>query len=128
MQDSSDIVDSWKEIASFLRRGIRTVQRWEKSEGLPARRHHHLKRGSVYALQSELAVWLRARQAGGGAGGGGQTIDQFERLRMLAMRQAVLTGELQQLLAHNLALRMQLNRPVSTQFSRTAAEDRAPTA
>ena len=31
-------LDSWKEIASFLRRGIRTVQRWEREEGLPVHR------------------------------------------------------------------------------------------
>ena len=32
---------SWKEIAVHLGREIRTVQRWEKSEGLPVRRHEH---------------------------------------------------------------------------------------
>ena len=42
-------LDSWKEIASFLRRGIRTVQRWEREEGLPVHRLTARKRGSVYA-------------------------------------------------------------------------------
>jgi hypothetical protein len=128
MRDSSDVVDSWKEIASFLRRGVRTVQRWEKSEGLPVHRHHHLKRGSVYALQSEIAVWLQARQAGGGSRWGKQTMDQFDRLRKLTMRQAVLTSELQQLLVYNAAVRTQLKRPVSTQFSGAAALGRTPIA
>jgi len=58
----SEVLDSWKEIAAFLQRGIRTVQRWERTEGLPVRRHAHLKRGSVYALRSEVALWFRARQ------------------------------------------------------------------
>ena len=31
-------LDSWKEVASFFRREVRTVQLWEKSEGLPVRR------------------------------------------------------------------------------------------
>jgi len=36
MHDQSvAVLDSWKEIAVFLRRGVRTVQRWEKTEGLP---------------------------------------------------------------------------------------------
>ncbi|MCU1257033.1 MAG: repeat-containing protein, partial [Candidatus Angelobacter sp.] len=36
-----DRLDSWKEIASYLRRDVRTVQRWEKKEGLPVYRHLH---------------------------------------------------------------------------------------
>jgi hypothetical protein len=59
-----EILDSWKEIAVFLRRGVRTVQRWEVTEDLPVRRHDHMKRGSVYALRSEIALWVRARQFG----------------------------------------------------------------
>jgi len=60
----NEILDSWKEIAVFLHRGVRTVQRWERMEGLPVRRHDHLKRGSVYALRSEVALWVRTRQFG----------------------------------------------------------------
>jgi hypothetical protein len=63
-EPDDEILDSWKEIAVFLRRGVRTVQRWERLEGLPVRRHDHLKRGSVYALRSEVALWVRTRQFG----------------------------------------------------------------
>src|SRR5712675_3286271 len=56
---SSDRLDSWKEIASYLRREIRTVQLWEKKEGLPIHRHFHKQLGSVYALRSELERWKR---------------------------------------------------------------------
>jgi len=56
-------LDSWKEIAAFLRRGVRTVQRWEATEGLPVHRHQHAKLGSVYALKSEVAAWWESRQA-----------------------------------------------------------------
>ena len=35
-------LDSWKEIASYLGRGIRTVQRWEREEGLPVHRLDHV--------------------------------------------------------------------------------------
>src|SRR5215467_5257831 len=58
----ADRLDSWKEIASFLRRDVRTVQRWEKKEGLPVYRHQHEKLGSVYAFQKELTEWLNTRQ------------------------------------------------------------------
>jgi hypothetical protein len=47
-------LDSWKEIAGYVRRDVTTVQRWEKREGMPIHRHVHDKRGSVYAFSSEL--------------------------------------------------------------------------
>ncbi|MGH9162723.1 MAG: hypothetical protein ACRD2X_22375 [Vicinamibacteraceae bacterium] len=56
-------LDSWKEIATFLRRGVRTVQRWEQTEDLPVRRHVHERGGTVYAYKSEILEWYRGRQA-----------------------------------------------------------------
>jgi TolB-like protein/Tfp pilus assembly protein PilF len=53
---------SWKEIAVHLGREIRTVQRWEKTEGLPVRRHEHQKRSTVYAYAIELDEWFKKRQ------------------------------------------------------------------
>src|SRR5882724_3078264 len=55
----TDRLDSWKEIASYLRREVRTVQLWEKKEGLPVHRHFHKRLGSVYALRSEIDSWKR---------------------------------------------------------------------
>jgi len=56
-----DRLDSWKEIAAYLRREVRTVQRWEKCEGLPVRRHVHAKASSVCAFKHEIDAWLRSR-------------------------------------------------------------------
>ncbi len=53
---------SWKEIAAHLGREVRTVQRWEKTEGLPVKRHEHQKKSTVYAFPSELDEWVRKRQ------------------------------------------------------------------
>lgn len=55
-------LDSWKEIAVYLSRDVTTVQRWEKREGMPVHRHQHDKRGSVYALTSELDAWIESRR------------------------------------------------------------------
>jgi TolB-like protein/Tfp pilus assembly protein PilF len=52
---------SWKEIAAYLGRSTRTVQRWERLEGLPVHRLLHDKLGSVYAYRSELDTWWRER-------------------------------------------------------------------
>lgn len=54
--------DSWKEIAGYFGRDVRTVRRWEKNEALPIHRHVHRSRGSVYAFQHELDEW-RARRS-----------------------------------------------------------------
>jgi Tol biopolymer transport system component len=59
---SSDRLDSWKEIAAYLRRDVTTVQRWEKREGMPVHRHVHDKLGSIHAFRSELDRWTRSRQ------------------------------------------------------------------
>ena len=56
-----DRLDSWKEIAAYLKRDVTTVQRWEKREGMPVHRHVHDKMGSVYAFRSELDVWAAGR-------------------------------------------------------------------
>src|ERR1051325_2889065 len=58
---SADRLDSWKEIAAYLKRDVTTVQRWEKREGMPVHRHVHDKIGSVYAWRSELDAWTRSR-------------------------------------------------------------------
>jgi hypothetical protein len=51
-----DRLDSWKEIAAYLRRDESTVRRWQK-EGLPVHRHHHKFRAAVFAYKSELDAW-----------------------------------------------------------------------
>jgi TolB-like protein/Tfp pilus assembly protein PilF len=55
-------LESWGEIATYLRRDIRTVQRWERFYSLPVRRLVIGKQGQVYAYRSELDAWVRKRQ------------------------------------------------------------------
>ena len=62
-------LESWKEIAVYLNRGVRTVRRWEKDEGLPVHRHAHKKLSSVYAHRSELDSWREGRSRAQPTGG-----------------------------------------------------------
>lgn len=59
-------LDSWKEIAEYLRRDVRTAMRWE-SQGLPL---HRVAGGrSVFAFTNEIDAWMAghpAEQAGSG--------------------------------------------------------------
>jgi Tol biopolymer transport system component len=57
----SERLESWKEIAVYLNRSVRTLHRWEKEEGLPIHRQLHKELGSVFAYKSELDAWSRAR-------------------------------------------------------------------
>lgn len=59
-------LNSWKEIADYLKRSVRTVQRWEARFGLPVR-HRAGKRTSVFAIQAELDSWLQTRSRFRGA-------------------------------------------------------------
>ena len=52
--------DSWKEIAEYLGREVRTVIRWEKERGLPVHRIPGGKRGGVFAQQEEIDRWLES--------------------------------------------------------------------
>ena len=54
-------LDSWKDIAAYLKRDVSTVQRWEKRERMPVHRHVHDKLGSVYAFRPELDAWWHGR-------------------------------------------------------------------
>jgi TolB-like protein/Tfp pilus assembly protein PilF len=56
-------LESWKEIAGHLRRGVRTVRRWERDEGLPVHRQMHQRLGTVYAYAHELDAWRDSRRA-----------------------------------------------------------------
>lgn len=58
VKNSAAILNSWKEIASYLDRGVRTVQRWERELRLPVHRIGKGKRSPVYALVPELNFWL----------------------------------------------------------------------
>ncbi|HSB76442.1 MAG TPA: hypothetical protein VLC12_12380, partial [Terriglobales bacterium] len=70
-QGASQRLDSWTEIAAYLRRDVRTVQRWERNEGLPVHRHVHDKQGTVYAFPAELDAWWHGRQSKAEAGEAG---------------------------------------------------------
>ena len=52
-------LESWKEIAAYLKRDVRTVRRWEKDRGLPIRRLPGTRPG-VYALVNEVDDWIQS--------------------------------------------------------------------
>ena len=53
------LLSGWKEIANYLHRGVRTVQRWELI-GLPVHRVKSKRLGPVIAFAEDLDVWARS--------------------------------------------------------------------
>lgn len=49
----------WKEIAAYLGKGVRTVQRWENQFGLPVQRPNALSKGMVRASRKDLDEWMQ---------------------------------------------------------------------
>lgn len=58
---STNVLNSWKEIASYMRLGVRTVQRWEQELSLPIHRISDTPRSSVFAFINELEQWRGSR-------------------------------------------------------------------
>jgi hypothetical protein len=52
-------LETWKEIARYLGRGIRTVQRWEQEKGLPVYREAGGQSERVFTWTDELDAWRR---------------------------------------------------------------------
>ena len=58
---NSNRLNSWKEIATYLDRSVRTARRWEREERLPVHRQLSLKLGRVFAFTGELDAWTSSR-------------------------------------------------------------------
>jgi hypothetical protein len=58
--ESPLFLSGWKEIATYLNKGVRTVQRYERQMGLPVRRPAGRVCGSVVAVKAELDGWVKA--------------------------------------------------------------------
>jgi TolB-like protein len=62
----ADRLDYWQEIAKYLGREVRTVQRWEREKSLPVRRlmgDGEDNQPRVFAYKSEIDAWLALQSA-----------------------------------------------------------------
>jgi hypothetical protein len=62
---NTSALQGWKAISAELNRGVRTVQRWESTLGLPVHRLGEGPSCPVFAFQDELQLWLRSKTARG---------------------------------------------------------------
>lgn len=53
------ILNTWKEIAQYVGRSVRTIQRWERELGFPIHRPRGKQRSAVIAMPPEIDEWAR---------------------------------------------------------------------
>lgn len=58
--EAPPFLSGWKEIANYMGKGVRTVQRYERELGLPVRRPAGKPWGSVIATRAEIDGWVQA--------------------------------------------------------------------
>ncbi len=77
-------LDSWKEIADYLRRDISTVISWERERGLRVHRVPGGKRHAVFAYETGIDAWLTNGRVETDRGGSRQTREGCQRLSLRA--------------------------------------------
>lgn len=86
VSQNTTVLTSWKDIARYMGKGVRTVQRWELDFGLPVRRPQGSNKKAVLARPSDLDAWVALRctsRAGQQAQGDNGSVPQFSRLALL---------------------------------------------
>ena len=86
------VLGSWKEIAGYMGKGVRTVQRWERHSGLPVHRPSESSKGVVLAFPAELDKWARRQDLGSRASAQGN----LQRNTALSTKLATQTRQLQE--------------------------------
>jgi hypothetical protein len=124
------LLTSWKEVASYLGKGVRTVQRWELRLGMPVRRPDNSKSGIIQVSREELDRWLESQWTPRSASNeavqkdiGLRVVSQLAAARELRNKHQQLVRELRQSLSELNAQCEALNLAVraSGQQSRAAS-------
>jgi hypothetical protein len=112
---TGQILTSWKEIAAYLGKGVRTVQRWETEFSLPVRRPTS-DRHIVLAFPTELDDWAHRSKPNSESGHRERASAELNRTRTLVatMRDRVVANR-----EHTIRLVEQCQKPTMLQALRT---------
>jgi hypothetical protein len=94
VSDDSTVLSSWKDIARYLGKGVRTVQRWERHLGLPVRRPNGASQKSAVVLyRGDVDAWLATRfSARALQKNEARTSNQSSRSARTALREGIRTA------------------------------------
>src|SRR5215470_7540590 len=94
MEQTASVLNSWKQIAVYLKCGVRTVQRYERKSQLPVRRMSGKGRGVVIAFPAELDAWLKQSFPGKESSGGAPDLRASRALQIHQQRMDALNMNL----------------------------------
>jgi transposase len=89
------ILSSWKEIAAFFGKGVRTVQRWERQFNLPVRRPFGSDKKIVLARTAELERWMGQQTSPAEPLAVQQAFERVQHMRTLVLNMQKQTERLQ---------------------------------
>ncbi len=99
----SSALTCWKEIASYLGKSVRTVQRWERELDLPVRRPNEHEYKMVAAIPAELDNWVQTRLTPHPTAHA-HTFDQLQKTVRLVSQMKAQTSKTNDLVAQMLQL------------------------
>jgi predicted DNA-binding transcriptional regulator AlpA len=90
ISDDSTVLASWKDIARYLGKGVRTVQRWERHLGLPVRRPIGASQKSAVVLyRGDVDAWLATRFSARTLLKGGEEGNQCSRSARSTLKEGI---------------------------------------
>ncbi len=126
----SAFLNSWKEIAAYLGRGVRTVQRWHCELHLPVHKVRPSFRSPVFAYKSELDFWMKQNAERSREDSNDVIAEDCGKVAPAAWRTTKMAGEMQLIIGkqHDRLKRVseQVNRLVQLQKTNRAKLSSAP--
>ncbi len=93
ISEESTVLSSWKDIARYLGKGVRTVQRWERHLGLPVRRPiGATQKSAVLLYREDVDAWLATRFSARGLEKSEAQADKSSRVARSALTEGIRTA------------------------------------
>jgi predicted DNA-binding transcriptional regulator AlpA len=93
ISEDSTVLSSWKDIARYLGKGVRTVQRWERHLGLPVRRPiGSSQKSAVVLYRGDVDAWLATRFSARTLGKDGELVNQSSRSARSTLKEGIRTA------------------------------------
>ena len=111
VSEDSTVLSSWKDIAKYLGKGVRTVQRWERHLGLPVRRPiGAAQKSAVMLYRGDVDAWLATRFSARTLEKDGAQSNQSSRSARSTLREGIRTAR--ELRSANQALTEQITASI----------------
>src|SRR6202035_1232634 len=124
ISEESTVLSSWKDIARYLGKGVRTVQRWERHLGLPVRRPiGAAQKSAVVLYRGDVDAWLATRFSARALEKDGGQRNQSSRSARTTLREGIRTARELRTANHNLTEQISASiRLLTERCDRLAAE------